>query len=134
MYSKASRTDDPVHDAAYTKELLVGNNDNGFRDLLAEIDITTYCRLSWEYNIPLFLVNFVIPETGERLPVDPRNVLAKITSEAEAKWKYKCIAGAELEVRRRTPGRCSTRAHGSTFNSPRRPGRSQRKGSPSSPR
>lgn len=88
-----------MHDAAYTKELLVGNNANGFRDLFARIDISTYRRLSWEYNIPLFLVHFVIPETGELLPVDPRSIMDKVTAKAKDMGGWRTMAGAELEVR-----------------------------------
>jgi len=87
-----------VHDASYTTELLVGNSANGFRDLLAIIDLSTYRRLPWEGNMPLFLVNFVTPETGLPLEVDPRNVLQAACKRAEEAGRWKLIAGLELEV------------------------------------
>ena len=87
-----------MHDASYTTELLVGNSANGFRDLLAIIDLSTYRRLPWEGNMPLFLVNFVTPETGLPLEVDPRNVLQAACKRAEEAGRWKLIAGLELEV------------------------------------
>jgi glutamine synthetase len=86
-----------VHDQAYTQELLVANRANGFRDILATIDLSTYRRLPWEKAIPFFLCSFVLPETGEALEADPRSVLEKVVSRAtERGWK--CMSGAEFEV------------------------------------
>jgi len=86
-----------VHDTAYTKELLVANWDNGYRDLIATIDLSTYRRLKWEKNIPFFLCSFTIPETMEKLPVDPRGLLAKVLEEGTSSG-IKAMAGAEFEV------------------------------------
>lgn len=86
-----------VHDQAYNKELLVANWDNGYRDLFAIIDLSTFRRLKWEKDIPFFLCRFVIPETGEILPVDPRSLIAKVTDKGKD-MGYKCMSGAEFEV------------------------------------
>ncbi|KIS00368.1 glutamine synthetase [Cryptococcus deuterogattii 2001/935-1] len=44
-----------IHDHGYNKELLVANWDNGYRDLFAVIDLSTFRRLKWEKDIPFFL-------------------------------------------------------------------------------
>lgn len=65
--------------------------------MFAVIDLSTFRRLKWEKDIPFFLCRFVIPETGEVLPVDPRSLIAKVTDKGEA-MGYKCMSGAEFEV------------------------------------
>jgi glutamine synthetase len=87
-----------VHDTTYIKELLVSNRANGYRDLIAKVDLTTYRRLSWEKNLPFFLVKFMIPETGKGLDADPRGLLEGVVSRAEEKG-WTPMAGAEFEVR-----------------------------------
>ena len=82
----------------YSKELMVSNRANGYRDLLASIDLSTFRRLPWERNIPFFLLRFMTPETGKHLEVDPRGVLADVVQRAEESG-WKCMAGAEFEVR-----------------------------------
>lgn len=47
-----------MHDTVYPNELLISNRANGYRDLLAVIDLTTYRRIPWENNVPFFLVSF----------------------------------------------------------------------------
>ncbi|WVQ86058.1 hypothetical protein IAT38_008226 [Cryptococcus sp. DSM 104549] len=85
-----------MHDQTYSNELLVANWDNGYRDLVAVIDLTTYRRLKWEKDIPFFLCKFIVPETGEILPVDPRSLIEKVSKEAE-EMGYRCMSGAEFE-------------------------------------
>lgn len=86
-----------MHDQLYSRELLVSNRDNGYRDLLARVDLTTYRRISWEFNVPFFLVSFFDPVTKEPLCVCPRATLAKVVADADANG-WKCMAGAEYEV------------------------------------
>ncbi|ORX41117.1 hypothetical protein BD324DRAFT_575254 [Kockovaella imperatae] len=85
-----------IHDAPYHKELLVSNKANGYRDLIAKIDLSTYRRLPWERNIPFFLCSFVDPETSSPLDVDPRSLLQGVIGQAE-ELGYKAMAGAEFE-------------------------------------
>ncbi|GFZ48202.1 hypothetical protein JCM24511_05950 [Saitozyma sp. JCM 24511] len=85
-----------MHDQTYSRELLVSNRANGYRDLIALIDLSSYRRLPWEKNIPFFFVKFVVPETGKPLDVDPRGVLGEVKARAEDKG-WKCLAGAEFE-------------------------------------
>ncbi|RDB22260.1 Type-1 glutamine synthetase 2 [Hypsizygus marmoreus] len=85
-----------IHDTVYPSELLISNKKNGYRDLLAAIDLSTFRRIPWEDNVPFFLVSFLDPDTKQPLVVDPRGIL-KITTERAAKVGRKCFAGVEYE-------------------------------------
>ncbi|KAL7423902.1 hypothetical protein Q5752_001487 [Cryptotrichosporon argae] len=85
-----------IHDRTYLNELLVSNKANGYRDIDAVIDLSTYRRLPWEKDLPFFLVSFLDPDTKEPLPVDPRGVLATIVKRAEDEG-WQCMSGAEFE-------------------------------------
>ncbi|KAF8831114.1 hypothetical protein F5879DRAFT_989220 [Lentinula edodes] len=85
-----------IHDTVYSRELLISNKANGYRDILASIDLSTYRRIPWENNVPFFLVSFLDPDTKEPLVVDPRGIL-KITSDRAAKSHRSCYAGVEYE-------------------------------------
>jgi glutamine synthetase len=85
-----------MHDTVYPNELLVSNRANGYRDILARIDLATYRRLSWEANVPMFLVSFLDPDTLEPIPVCPRGALAKAIKSAESSG-WEAVAGVEFE-------------------------------------
>ncbi|TDL27400.1 glutamine synthetase/guanido kinase [Rickenella mellea] len=85
-----------MHDAVYSKELLISNKANGYRDIIASIDLSTYRRLSWENNVPFFLLSFLDPDTKEPLSVCPRGTLKKAITWAGSK-QWECIAGVEYE-------------------------------------
>lgn len=76
----------------------MSNKSNGYRDLNAQIDLSTYRQIPWEDNIPFFLVYFYDQGDDKPLPVDPRSALAKVTDEAKA-MGWDCMTGAEFEVR-----------------------------------
>jgi len=76
----------------------VSNKGNGWRDLIAKVDLSTYRRIPWERNVPLFLVRFITPETGDALAVDPRTALRSVVEKAESSG-WTCMSGAEFEVR-----------------------------------
>ena len=86
-----------MHDAVYPNELLISNRANGYRDLIAAIDLTTYRRIPWENNVPFFLVYFLDPETKKPICADPRGVLKKVVDRAETQG-WQCYAGCEYEV------------------------------------
>ncbi|SJL00475.1 probable glutamine synthetase [Armillaria ostoyae] len=88
-----------IHDTVYSRELLISNKANGYRDILARIDLSTYRRIPWEDNVPFFLVSFLDPDTKEPLVVDPRGIL-RITTERAASLGFECFAGVEYEVSR----------------------------------
>ncbi|KAF8334260.1 glutamine synthetase/guanido kinase [Cantharellus anzutake] len=85
-----------IHDTVYPKELLISNRNNGYRDLLAAIDLSTYRRIPWENDVPFFLLYFLDPETKKPISVDPRGTLRKAVSQVEAKG-WQCISGIEFE-------------------------------------
>ena len=87
-----------IHDAVYPNELLISNRANGYKDLLAVIDLSTFRRIPWENDVPFFLVSFLDPDTREPICADPRGVLRTITERAE-RSNYQCVAGCEYEVR-----------------------------------
>ncbi|TRM62581.1 hypothetical protein BD626DRAFT_497834 [Schizophyllum amplum] len=73
-----------MHDQTYSRELLISNKSNGYRDLLATIDLSTFRRIPWEGNVPFFLVAFADPDSREPLFADPRS-------------GRECFAGVEFE-------------------------------------
>ncbi|KAJ7063496.1 hypothetical protein C8F01DRAFT_1055846 [Mycena amicta] len=85
-----------IHDAVYSRELLISNKSNGYRDIIASIDLSTYRRIPWENNVPFFLVSFLDPETKEPLIVDPRGLM-RITTERAIALDRLCFAGVEYE-------------------------------------
>lgn len=87
-----------IHDQVYSRELLISNRENGYRDVLAVVDLSTYRRIPWENNVPFFLVSFFDFETKEPLSVCPRNAIIRATKLAE-KEGWRCMAGIEYEVR-----------------------------------
>ena len=86
-----------MHDQIYSRELLISNKSNGYRDLIASIDLSTYRRIPWENNVPFFLVTFLDPDTRKPICACPRGTLAKVVDAAQAQ-DYQCLAGAEYEV------------------------------------
>lgn len=81
----------------YSNELLISNRQNGYHDLIAQVDLATYRRIPWEDNVPFFFVSFLDPETREPIPPCPRGALSKAMKVAAA-FGWTCLAGAEFEV------------------------------------
>src|SRR5271155_4826124 len=44
-----------MNDKTSSRELKVSNAENGYRDMVAKIDLSSYRRIPWEHNIPFFL-------------------------------------------------------------------------------
>ena len=76
---------------------MISNKDNGYRDVIAQIDLSTFRRIPWEGNVPFFLVSFLDPDTKEPLCVCPRSALRKTVKRAEENGWF-CMAGVEYEV------------------------------------
>lgn len=87
-----------MHDQVYSQELSISNKRNGYRDILAWIDLSTYRRIPWENNVPFFLVVFRDPNTKNALAVDPRDVVARIELRAMQDLGFLPYAGVEYEV------------------------------------
>lgn len=81
----------------YSKELLISTKENGYRDILASIDLSTYRRIPWENYVPFFLLSYNDPDTKEPISVDPRGTLKKTMEKAD-KMGYIPYAGVEYEV------------------------------------
>lgn len=86
-----------IHDTVYSRELLISNKENGYRDLIAKIDLSTFRRIPWENNVPFFFVSFFDPDTRKPLFADPRNVLKRVM-DIGSDLGYDCYSGIEYEV------------------------------------
>ena len=64
-----------MHDQTYFKELKISNKENGYRDIVAVPDLSTYRRIPWEDDVPFFLVSFYEPDTRQPVSADPRGLL-----------------------------------------------------------
>ncbi|KAG7008486.1 type-1 glutamine synthetase 2 [Physcia stellaris] len=85
-----------MHDQTYFKELKISNKDNGYRDVIAVPDLSSFRRIPWEDNVPFFLVSFNDPDTDGRLSACPRSLL-RTASEKIEKNGMVALAGAEYE-------------------------------------
>lgn len=85
-----------MHDMTYFRELTISNAENGYRDLIAKIDLKSYRRIPWEHNVPFFLVQFHDPETLEPICACPRSLLRTAVGKLQ-KAGYGAMAGAEFE-------------------------------------
>ncbi|GAA5938587.1 glutamine synthetase family protein [Sporobolomyces koalae] len=88
-----------AHDAAYQPELKISNLSNGYRDLVARIDLDSYRRTpstTTQPSFPFFLVTFTDPETGKGLHACPRATLATVVERLEQRG-LSAYAGAEYE-------------------------------------
>ncbi|KAF9579222.1 hypothetical protein BGW38_004605 [Lunasporangiospora selenospora] len=101
-----------MHDKTYTDELSVSNADNGYRDIVAIPDLSTYRRIPWENNIPFFMLSFLEPTSRKPLAVCPRSVLKKVTDElASLGWEAMCGAEFEFFNFKETPETLANKGH-----------------------
>lgn len=85
-----------MHDQTYFEELKVSNKENGYRDLIAIPDLSSFRRIPWEDDVPFFLVSFFDPDTMEPICACPRGLL-NTQLEKFKKHGYDAMAGAEYE-------------------------------------
>ncbi|PGG99421.1 hypothetical protein AJ79_08537 [Helicocarpus griseus UAMH5409] len=85
-----------MHDQTYFKELAISNKENGYRDMVAIPDLSSFRRIPWENNVPFFLVSFFDPDTKGPISACPRGLLRKAAAGMEKKG-YRAMAGAEYE-------------------------------------
>ncbi|KAG1810959.1 uncharacterized protein BJ212DRAFT_578737 [Suillus subaureus] len=64
-----------IHDPVCTQELTISNKENGYCDLMASIDLSTFRCIPWENNVLFSLVSFFDPKTSAPICADPRGVL-----------------------------------------------------------
>lgn len=81
-----------MHDQTYLKELKVSNAENGYRDMLAIPDLSTFRRIPWENNVPFFLVNFFDPENKTPIAACSRGLLKMQLDKVHA-MGYGAMAG-----------------------------------------
>lgn len=84
-----------MHDQTYFKELKISNKENGYRDIVAEVDLKTFRRIPWEDNVPFFLCSFREPEGG-KLSACPRSLL-ETAVEKIGRAGYGALAGGKSE-------------------------------------
>lgn len=101
-----------MHDKSYFKELTVSNAANGYKDLIAKVDLRTYRRIPWEEestppdaystgkrSIPFFLVYFLDPDTMLPLEPCPRSFLKLVLDHFREKG-WTALAGGEYQLLR----------------------------------
>ena len=84
-----------MHDRTYFKELKISNADNGYRDLIAVPDLSSYRRIPWEDDVPFFLVSFLDPDTGAPISACSRGLLKMVADKLEKKGMW-AMAGGKL--------------------------------------
>jgi glutamine synthetase len=84
-----------MHDRTYFKELMISNKENGYRDLVAVPDLSSYRRIPWEDNVPFFLVSFFDPDTMAPVSACPRGLLRTVVAKLENAG-YRAMAGGML--------------------------------------
>ncbi len=85
-----------LHDTVYSRELLISNKENGYRDIIASSDLSTYRRIPWENNVPFFLVSFLDPETLKPLSVCPRGTLNRGVERGSQLWVGVSCMGSNM--------------------------------------
>ncbi|KAJ4157776.1 hypothetical protein NW754_009426 [Fusarium falciforme] len=85
-----------MHDKTYIRELKISNAENGYHDLLAVPDLSTFRRIPWEDNVPFFLVDFLDPDTKKPICACPRGLI-KTQLDKLKSHGYGAMAGAEYE-------------------------------------
>ncbi|KAF9931216.1 hypothetical protein BGZ67_005434 [Mortierella alpina] len=101
-----------MHDKTYAEELSVSNAANGYRDIIAIPDLSTFRRIPWENDIPFFLLSFYDPKTREPLAVCPRGLLKRVTDElASMGWEAMCGAEFEFFNFKETPETLAAKGH-----------------------
>jgi glutamine synthetase len=82
-----------MHDMTYFRELKISNKENGYKDIIAVPDLSSFRRIPWEDNVPFFLLSFFEPG-GARISACPRGLLNSVSAKLEAAG-YRAMAGGE---------------------------------------
>lgn len=82
-----------MHDQTYFRELNISNKENGYRDIVAHVDLSSFRRIPWEDDIAFFLCSFREPE-GTSLSACPRSVLERASKKLEDQG-MSALAGGE---------------------------------------
>lgn len=74
-----------MHDQTYFRELKISNKENGYRDVIAVPDLSSYRKIPWEDDVPFFLVSFLDPETSQPICACPRSLLKTVLDKLQAR-------------------------------------------------
>ena len=83
-----------MHDQTYIRELKISNAENGYHDILAIPDLSTFRRIPWEDNCPFFLVDFLDPDTKKPVCACPRGLVKQQLAKIQ-KHGYGAMAGGK---------------------------------------
>ncbi|KAI7937133.1 hypothetical protein MJO28_016032 [Puccinia striiformis f. sp. tritici] len=92
-----------IHDRTYLPELKISNRSNGYKDILARVDLDSFRLIPWESSgsrTPFFLIDFFDPSSSTTTPICacPRGLLKGILKRlADYKDGFKAVAGIEYE-------------------------------------
>jgi len=86
-----------MHDKTYFKELQVSNAGNGYRDITARVDLSSFRRIPWENDVPFFLVSFDDFDGGS-LSACPRNLLAKVAAKIQTTGMEALAGGMSISL------------------------------------
>ena len=97
-----------MHDKTYPIEQDISNQENGYRDLLAIVDLSTFRRLPWESSgadtptktgMPFFLIHFSDSLTREPIAPCPRSLLRTICNQIKTDDSVSALpySGVEFE-------------------------------------
>lgn len=73
-----------MHDQTYFKELKISNAENGYHDIIAIPDLSSFRRIPWEDNVPFFLISFYDPDSGKPVSACPRGLLKTAVEKLQA--------------------------------------------------
>lgn len=83
-----------MHDQTYFKELKISNAENGYHDIIAVPDLSSFRRIPWEDDVPFFLVSFFDPDHRGPISACPRGLLKTAVEKLE-KQGLGAMAGGE---------------------------------------
>jgi glutamine synthetase len=98
-----------MHDRTYFKELKISNAENGYHDLIAIPDLSSFRRIPWEDDVPFFLVSFFDPDNLEPISACPRGLLKTALEPLKAKG-LGAMAGGMIS-RTQVPGQADIGLH-----------------------
>jgi hypothetical protein len=98
-----------MHDRTYFKELKISNAENGYHDLIAIPDLSSFRRIPWEDDVPFFLVSFFDPDSLEPISACPRGLLKMALEPLKAKG-LGAMAGGMIS-RTAVPGQADIGLH-----------------------
>ncbi|KAJ1979876.1 hypothetical protein H4R34_002670 [Dimargaris verticillata] len=84
-----------LHDQTYGVHTSISNAENGFGDIMAHIDLSTFRRIPWENNIAFFLLRFK-DRDGQPLSACSRSLLTRVVGGYHA-LNLDPLCGAEFE-------------------------------------